>query len=286
MDKNKSELNRYLSTDVLDIIFLNRNKSYGAYELRKNYHKRVKKTLTIVLTGALLVCSIPLLASLNEEEVIALPDLDKGIEITVIDPEKPEEKIIPVENSTTPKVEDVAAVKNVTPEIVPDEEAKDDLLHTQEELKTTNTGPVDKEGEVGDDLTTVITKDPVDNVGGGTTIVESKPDDNTIYADIDIEQLPEFPGGEEELMKYLSNAIKYPERAIRENAQGKVVVGFVVNKNGEIEDLKVKRSIGFGCDDEAIRVIKSMPKWKPGKFNGRDVNVYYDLPIQFTLEGN
>jgi protein TonB len=285
MDKNKSELNRYLSTDVLDIIFLNRNKSYGAYELRKNYHKRVKKTLTIVLTGALLVSSIPLLASLNEEEKIVAPIIcTYKIQDVKLNIEEPEVKLN--QRVKEKPIENIAAVKNVTPEIVPDEEAKDDLLHTQEELKTTNTGPVDKEGEVGDDLTTVITKDPVDNGGGGTTIVESKPDDNAIYDDIDIEQLPEFPGGEDELMKYLSNAIKYPERAIRENAQGKVVVGFVVNKNGEIEDLKVKRSIGFGCDDEAIRVIKSMPKWKPGKFNGRDVNVYYDLPIQFTLEGN
>lgn len=284
MDKNKSEWNRYRNTDVLDIIFLNRNKTYGAYELRKNYHKRVKKTLTIVLTGALLVSSIPLLASLNEEENIVAPIVCE-FKLQEVKPliEEPEVKVM--EKIPETHVEDIAAIKNVLPEIVPDEEAKDDLMHTQEELKTTNTGSEDKEGKISDDLTTVIPKEPVDN-GGGGTVVETKPEDNTIYSDIDLEQLPEFPGGEDELMKYLSNAIKYPERAVRENAQGKVVVGFVVNKDGEIEELKVKRSLGFGCDDEALRVIKAMPKWKPGKFNGRNVNVYYDLPIQFSLEEN
>ena len=284
MDKNKSAWNRYQNTDVLDIIFLNRNKSYGAYELRKNYHKRVRKTLTIVLTGALLVCSVPLLASLSEEEKIVAPIICE-YKIQKVEPLMEVPKVKLTEKPAMEVIENLATIKNVKPEIVPDEEAKDDLMKTQEDLKKANTGAEDKEGKIGDDLTTTIPKEPVLQ-GGGSTIVETKPEDNTIYSDFDLEQLPEFPGGEDELMKYLSNAIKYPERAVRENAQGKVVVGFVVNKDGEIEELKVKRSLGYGCDDEALRVIKAMPKWKPGKFNGRNVNVYYDLPIQFSLEEN
>ena len=98
-----------------------------------------------------------------------------------------------------------------------------------------------------------------------------------------VEEMPSFPGGEAAMMKYLANSIKYPAIAKDANIQGTVYVTFVVNEKGEVKDVKVLRSIGGGTDEEAIRVVQNMPKWKPGKQRGKPVKVQYNLPIRFTL---
>lgn len=99
-----------------------------------------------------------------------------------------------------------------------------------------------------------------------------------------VEQNPEFPGGMSELGRYLGRAIKYPASAQRANVQGKVFVQFVVGKDGDIRDPRIVKGIGFGCDEEALRVTLNMPKWNPGKQNGKAVAVQYNLPIAFVLE--
>jgi protein TonB len=99
-----------------------------------------------------------------------------------------------------------------------------------------------------------------------------------------VEEMPSFPGGDAALMKYLGNNIKYPAIAKDAGIQGTVYVTFVVNEQGLVKDAKVLRSIGGGCDEEAIRVVQSMPKWKPGKQRGKSVKVQYNLPIRFTLK--
>jgi protein TonB len=99
-----------------------------------------------------------------------------------------------------------------------------------------------------------------------------------------VEEMPTFPGGDAALMKYLGNNIKYPAIAKDAGIQGTVYVTFVVNEKGEVKDVRVLRSIGGGCDEEAIRVVESMPKWKPGKQRGKPVKVQYNLPIRFTLK--
>jgi protein TonB len=98
-----------------------------------------------------------------------------------------------------------------------------------------------------------------------------------------VEKMPEFPGGVEALFAYLGNNIKYPSMAKDANIHGKVYITFVVNRYGGISDVKVLRGIGGGCDEEAIRVVESMPKWKPGKQRGKPVKVQYNLPINFIL---
>jgi protein TonB len=99
-----------------------------------------------------------------------------------------------------------------------------------------------------------------------------------------VEEMPSFPGGEAALMKYLGKNIKYPAIAKDAGIQGTVYVTFVVNEEGAVKDVQVLRSIGGGCDEEAIRVVESMPKWKPGKQRGKSVKVQYNLPIRFTLK--
>lgn len=98
-----------------------------------------------------------------------------------------------------------------------------------------------------------------------------------------VEDMPSFPGGEAELFKYLGKSIKYPQMAQDASISGVVYVTFVVGKDGKISDAKVLRGIGGGCDEEALRVVRSMPAWKPGKQRGKPVTVQYNLPIRFTL---
>jgi periplasmic protein TonB len=99
-----------------------------------------------------------------------------------------------------------------------------------------------------------------------------------------VESMPEFPGGMGELMKYLATNIKYPPLAKESGIQGRVFINFVVEPDGSISNVKVLRGIGGGCDEEAVRVVEAMPKWKPGKQRGKPVRVSYNLPVKFTLQ--
>jgi protein TonB len=99
-----------------------------------------------------------------------------------------------------------------------------------------------------------------------------------------VESMPEYPGGETALYKYLAENIKYPQMAKESGIQGRVFVTFVVERNGSVTDVKVLRGIGGGCDEEAIRVVQNMPKWTPGKQRGKSVRVQYNLPVKFTLQ--
>jgi periplasmic protein TonB len=109
-----------------------------------------------------------------------------------------------------------------------------------------------------------------------------KPKDDQIFTIV--EQQPEFPDGASAMFKWLGQNIKYPAIARENGIEGTVYVGFVVNTDGSIVDVTVKRGIGGGCNDEATRVVQSMPRWKPGKQQGRAVRVAYTLPIKFKLE--
>jgi protein TonB len=277
------DTNKILQADVLDILFDNRNKAYGAYELRKNYHIRLRRSMMIAATLIMLTVSAPIVASMFDKPIVVdLPNDHPRIikDIEVIIPKEPEPKVPeakPLEPSnpvttivnTTPIIEVAAAVNDA------------DLPPTKEELKDAVAGIENKEGEGTDVLDLPI----IDHEGEGSGIIpqEPAPNDNEIFDDVDVSQMPEFPGGEEELIRYLAQNIQYPKQALDGNTEGRVLIGFVVNKEGDIDDVKVLRSIGDGCDEEAVRVIHKMPKWKPGKNNGKLVNVFYNLPVTFQL---
>lgn len=275
------DTNKILQADVLDILFDNRNKAYGAYELRKNYHKRLKKSMMIVATLLLITVSAPIVASMFDKPiVIDLPNDEPRIikNVEVIIPKEPEPKV--PEAKPLKPTDPVNTIANTTPIIELANEVNDaDLPPTKEALKDAVSGIENKEGEGTEVL------DLPNNDGEGTAIIpqEPAPNDNEIFDDVDVSQMPEFPGGEEELMRYLAQNIQYPKQALDGNTEGRVLIGFVVNKEGEIDDVKVLRSIGDGCDEEAVRVIHKMPKWKPGKNNGKLVNVFYNLPVTFQL---
>jgi protein TonB len=275
------DTNKILQADVLDIIFDNRNKVYGAYELRKNYHIRLKRSMMIAATLVMVTVSAPIIASMFDKPLVVdmpneKPQIISNIEVLI--PKEPEPKV-PEAKPVEPSVP-VSTILNTIPIIEVAIEVNDaDLPPTKEALKDAVSGIENKEG----DGTEVL--DLPNNEGGGTAIIpqESIPKENEIFGDMDVSQMPEFPGGEEELLRYLAQNIQYPKRAVDGNTEGRVLLGFVVNKEGEIDDVKVIRSIGDGCDEEAVRVIHKMPKWKPGKNNGRLVNVFYNLPVTFQL---
>ena len=98
-----------------------------------------------------------------------------------------------------------------------------------------------------------------------------------------VEDMPAYPGGELEMRKYLGKSSKYPQMALDAGIQGTVFLTFEVDKDGKIKDVKVLRGIGGGCDEEAIRVVKAMPQWSPGKQRGKPVRVQFNLPVKFTL---
>ena len=98
------------------------------------------------------------------------------------------------------------------------------------------------------------------------------------------EVMPQFPGGDQAMMKFVSENVQYPEEAKEKEISGRVMVGFIVEKDGSISDVKVAKGIGGGCDEEAVRVVKAMPKWKPGKEKGKPVRVSYMMPFTFKLQ--
>lgn len=118
---------------------------------------------------------------------------------------------------------------------------------------------------------------------GMSTAVSGFAQNNEEETFVMVEEMPEYPGGINKLMEYLSKNIEYPKAARESGIQGRVFVSFIVEKDGSISNVKVIRSIGGGCDEEAVRVVKAMPKWKPGKQRGKAVRVSYMLPVVFKL---
>ena len=114
------------------------------------------------------------------------------------------------------------------------------------------------------------------------TSLSSKTNEAKVETQI-VEEMPSFPGGEMALLDFVNKNKKYPKEAKRNNIKGKVIVTFVVDKEGNVRDEKIFKGIGGGCDEEALRIVQLMPRWTPGKQNGRPVNVLFHLPIGFGL---
>ena len=142
--------------------------------------------------------------------------------------------------------------------------------------------------EIEEDMPVVITEEPAKEPTEEKVVMPMPYEQPQTVPEAEIfavvEEMPTFPGGVEELYKYLGANIKYPEQAKDDNIQGRVFVNFVVEKDGEITNVKILRGIGGGCDEEAIRVVSSMPKWKPGTQRGKNVRVAYNLPIKYSLK--
>jgi len=261
-----------------EIVFQNRNKSYGAYSLRIDYHNVIKKSLLFGIGIFGLAVLTPMLwGKVESKEKV-------NITATVLDlVEPPKEEAKPIEPTTPPppKVQEVK-VKMIdfsnleivdTDEEIPPIPDQDLLNNTDAKI-----GDKNQEGEVME----IPMDDPDATKANQPEMpVEVKVEDNTVY--IAVEQNPEFAGGMNALLKFLQKNLRYPMPAVNANVMGKVYMQFVVGQDGSITKVDVLKGIGFGCDEEAQRVVKLMPKWSPGRQSGRAVAVKFTLPINFQL---
>jgi len=265
------------------LIFQNRNQAYGAYKLRKGTTSRnIKAIIGVIILAAMLfgamavknivdanaakvaATSVNELSALNEAKKKKAEVKQKKIEV---EPEKVVERV-------------KSSIKFTAPVIKKDNEVKpEEELKTQDELMNTKTaiGSFDVKGNDDENGQVLKAKE---------VIAQPEPpkheEENKVFEAV--EQMPSFPGGAGALMQYLSSNIRYPVVAQENGVQGRVVVSFIVEKNGSITDVNVVRSVDASLDREAVRVVKSMPNWIPGKQNGQAVRVKYNVPVSFKLQ--
>lgn len=247
-----------------EIVFEKRNKMYGAYILRKMYNKQLNKAL--LLAVAILAAGLvyPLVDSYNLKTRIR--NITDSVTV-VIDLPKPKDEVKP-EIPELPEAKPETRIRFVAPEVTLADVNDDVGLPNMDDMnKISSNIPIDIKPEI-------IIEKPVD-------IIE---DPETKPAEIIVEEMPLFPGGDTERLKFLAANILYPTQATENGIQGTVYFQFIIDSKGNITDVKILRGIGGGCDEEALRVIKMMPQWKPGRQNGRTVRVLYNMPVVFKIQ--
>ncbi len=266
-----------------DLVFEGKNQAYGAYQLRRETGKRNLWSILVMLAIFLTIAIIVAIKGVVENAMKSNVAVETDIELSALEQKKKEEP--KVERKETPQVEKVevekvkSSVKFTAPEIKKDDEVKpEEELKSQEDLSKTNTaiGAFDVKGN--DEAAGEVLK-------AKEVIAQPEPpkEEETKVFDV-VEQMPSFPGGPSALFEYLSKNIKYPPVAEENGVQGRVIVSFVVERDGSITDVRVVKSVDPSLDREAQRVVKSMPRWIPGKQNGQAVRVKYTVPVTFRLQ--
>ncbi|WP_114781961.1 energy transducer TonB [Botryobacter ruber] len=265
-----------------DIIFADRNKLYGAYLLRKLYNRHITYAAIMASSLFIVLISMPLVARMLEPETVSTPKQTEKTTGVILTPPPPiAEPILPppppppqAKQATPPPLQ--ATIKYSPPVVKRDAEVQhEEEIPDVASLIDVNVGTKTVEGVKGGIPDMGIPE------GTGTAEITDVVDDKPYtYA----EQMPSFPGGERAMFAFLAKHMKYPQQAINAGIEGQVFVSFVVSRTGDISEIQVLRGLGAGCDEEAVRVIQSMPKWTPGKQNGNAVPVRYNLPIKFTLK--
>ena len=278
------------SREWCDLVFEGKNKDFGAYVIRTESPKRHNMAVLWTLIGAVAVAALAFgLVKANQyleerrlanaqDQTEVLIDMSQEAE----EPEPEQQRVEPEKPEVLPE-EVLKSVKVTELQIVEDDKVKkEDEIKTQDELKETETAFGQKDNEKGTEDRNVnkTLKDEV-----VVEKKEEKPKEVKEEVFRSVEQMPQFPGGEAALMKYLQSHINYPPMAAENNVQGRVVVQFVVDKTGKVGEVKVVRSVDKDLDKEAVRVCKSLPKFTPGRQNGQAVSVWYTLPVTFKLQG-
>lgn len=276
------------SKEWRDIVFEGKNKDFGAYELRKGSEKRHNVAMIAVVIVICLLFGLGLLVNTVIKSVEARPEdmneqamAEFAAEEVQEEPEDEPQRIEEQKPEALPE-EILNTVKMAEVKFVADEEVKEEIK-SQDDIKETETAVGATNFDKGTDDLTKTVREHKDEVIVEEKKPEVKHDDNQVF--IAVEQPPSFPGGEAALLKYIADHIRYPAAAQENNIQGRVVVQFVVTKTGSVGQVKVVRGKDPDLDREAQRVVKSLPKFIPGKMNGNAVNVWYTLPINFKLAG-
>lgn len=273
------EANKILSADVLDLIFEGKNKEYGAYELRKTYNRRITRALIITASVAALALVASILATVMKS------DKDNKVkinEMTIQDVKQEEKKEPPPPPPPPPPKQEPPKVemKQFTPPVIKKDEEVEKPPPPQEELKEVKIDVKDQEG-IKDEQ--IATPEVIDE---GKKIVEEKKeeDENKIFDKVEIEA--GFPGGDAKWRQYLERNANGQVASDNGAPEGTytVVVQFVVDKEGNISDVKALTGHGYGMEQEAVRVIQKGPKWTPAVQNGRQVKAYRKQPITFQVQ--
>ena len=262
-----------LKTEWIDVVFVDRNKAYGAYDLRKQNPKNTSKALVIGIILFVFLISFQTIVNFISGFI---PKASEKVKITnvVLQPPPPLDKTKPPPPPPEPPKPKVDQVKFPPPVVKPDNEVKEQPP-TVKELEVADPGQKTQKGDPNAEI-------KIDEPVGNSDVKQvTEEDPNKIFTAV--EQEPSYPGGLDKFYAYLGRNIHYPAVAKENNVQGKVFLTFVVERDGSLTDIKVLRGIGSGCDEEAVRVLKAAPKWKPGIQNGRPVRVQYNVPITFTL---
>ena len=276
------------SKEWTDLIFEGKNKAFGAYELRRQSDKRHNRAVIIVIIGLIIVMiggyfwgmysdfrkaeyEAQLQAQM-EQQLAALEEMAAEEEVVEEVPQAVEE---PQMEEALPE-EILNTIKDTEIAIAADEEVTEDITSKDDVQESTAAAGASTFDQGTDDLNVV--REHKEEI-----IVEEKHEPVKEEIFNAVEQMPQFPGGDAELLKYISTHIKYPTMAAENNIQGRVVVKFVVQKDGKVGEVVVIRGKDPDLDKEAVRVVKTLPDFIPGKMNGQAVSVWYTLPINFKL---
>ncbi|MBQ9094360.1 MAG: energy transducer TonB [Prevotella sp.] len=271
-----------ISNDWTEIVFSGRNQAYGAYQLRKGTGRR--NIWSMVFVAAVAALAYVGLSAYNSYQEAQKAKFEAEMEASLLE-QKKEAKV--EKKTETPKIEQVKQVEKVKSSIAftPPVIKKDSEVKPEEEMKT--------QDQLNESKTAVgaFTVEGNDEEGG--TILKAveeiaapeppKHEEENKVFDV-VEQMPAFPGGPAALMQYLSSHVKYPAVAEENGISGRVTVQFVVERDGSVTDVRTMKSVDPSLDREAERVVKSMPKWIPGKQNGSPVRVKYFVPVVFRLQ--
>jgi len=272
------------SKEWRDIVFEGKNKEFGAYQLRKDSAARHNKAMIVIVIVIAILFALAFLVNTVIKAAEARPEdtIEQSMAVMEVAEEpvdEPEEELQRVEEQKVEEVikEDLLNTAKATEiAIVKDDEVTDEL-QSQDELKEDDRaiGKVNEDRGVDDIINAQEHKDVV--------VVEEKTEPDEDYVFDAVEQNAMFPGGDGALIKWLGEHTEYPQVALENGVQGTVRVRFVVKKDGTIGDVKVLKPVDPNLDKEAIRVIKSLPKFIPGKMNGHAVNCYFTAPVRFKI---
>ena len=272
--------NAQLATASLDdIVFDGRNRHYGAYQLRASYQRHMTRALIIATAMFALLMAFPLLAHLWKPEVVIAPtggviiepiDLTPRVEPPVVVPP-------PAQQATPPPP--MPTIKNLVPVVAKDDKVtKPDEVPNQINLEDrpsgvrTIDGPANPGASIPDDLP----------VGPASPVTDDLV--NKVY--VSVEKMPELPtgGGTMGIVAAIQKVVHYPSQALRNSVEGRVFVSFTVDQKGDVTDVKIVKGLGYGLDEETMRAIKTLPRFIPGKQNGRDVSVSFTVPVTYQIQ--
>lgn len=272
----------------VDMVFAGKNKEYGAYQLRKGTSGRNIKSLLILVIAAALVGGFLAWKVIEQKQAEEQQAYMEAMELARLQKQAEKEKKKP--EKVQPKVEmkKEIPVARETQKFTAPVIKKDDLVKEENQVKQMDqldakvaVGTKDEEGVKDRNIEAV--RSDIAVATPPPPPPAPKPEVSNKVFDV-VEEMPSFPGGQGALMSFLNSNIKYPVVAQENGVQGRVIVGFVVERDGSITDVKVMRSVDPSLDREAQRVVRAMPRWKPGKQNGSAVRVKYTVPVVFRLQ--